>query len=242
MSVKLLLVGCGNMGFAMLDGWVRSGKLVPGEVFAIEPNEALRERAAKLGVAVAASADDVPAGIDPTVVIFAVKPQMMHDVVPAYRRFTDKAAFVSIAAGTGVAALESLLGSDVPIIRCMPNTPAAIGRGMMVVYANGSVSAETKAFVSELLSASGVRLPLHRMPCGGRREGGPAGGRGEAARHADGLRCRQPCPRKRRGTGTAARAGDQPQRHDGGGTRRADGRGSPEVAGGGCRGSRSCAR
>ncbi|MEX0404497.1 pyrroline-5-carboxylate reductase [Aquibium sp. LZ166] len=155
MSVKLLLVGCGNMGFAMLDGWVRSGKLVPGEVFAIEPNEALRERAAKLGVAVAASADDVPAGIDPTVVIFAVKPQMMRDVVPAYRRFTDKAAFVSIAAGTGVAALESLLGSDVPIIRCMPNTPAAIGKGMMVVYANGSVSAETKAFVSELLSASG---------------------------------------------------------------------------------------
>ncbi len=155
MSVKLLLVGCGNMGFAMLDGWLRSGKLVPGEVFVIEPNQALSDRAAKLGAAVAAAVDEVPAATDPTIVIFAVKPQMMRDVVPAYRRFKGKAAFVSIAAGTGVATLEELLGSEAPIIRCMPNTPAAIGKGMMVVFANAQVSSETRDFVAELLSTSG---------------------------------------------------------------------------------------
>lgn len=155
MSVKLLLVGCGNMGFAMLDGWLASGKFVPGEVLVVEPNDALRDRATNLGVAVAASADDVPAAVDPTIVILAVKPQMMREVAPHYRRFKDHAAFVSIAAGTSVATLEALLGDQTPIIRCMPNTPAAIGKGMMVVFANPKVADETKAFVSELLSASG---------------------------------------------------------------------------------------
>ena len=56
MSVRLILVGCGNMGHAMLDGWLRSGRLMPAEVIVVEPNEALRERAGRLGAATAATA------------------------------------------------------------------------------------------------------------------------------------------------------------------------------------------
>lgn len=156
MTVKVVLVGCGNMGYAMLSGWLKSGKLIAGETFVVEPNEALRERAGKLGSAVAADAAGLPGELKPNIVIFAVKPQVMRAVVPAYRRFAaGGTTFVSIAAGTGIAVFEELLGGSTGIIRCMPNTPAAIGKGMMVMVSNAHASGEAKAFVADLLSASG---------------------------------------------------------------------------------------
>ena len=62
MSVMVVLAGCGNMGFAMLSGWLKSAKLAPAEGFVVEPNPELRERAAKLGAETAASAAELPAG------------------------------------------------------------------------------------------------------------------------------------------------------------------------------------
>jgi pyrroline-5-carboxylate reductase len=156
MAVSVILVGCGNMGFAMLSGWLKSGKLIAGEAFVVEPNDALRERAAKLGSAAAADAGALPADIRPNIVVFAVKPQVMREVVPAYRRFAATGAtFLSIAAGTGIAVFEEILGKSAAVIRCMPNTPAAIGKGMMVMVSNANVSREAKDFVADLLSASG---------------------------------------------------------------------------------------
>jgi pyrroline-5-carboxylate reductase len=125
MSVRLILVGCGNMGHAMLDGWLRSGRLVPAEVIVVEPNEALRERAGRLGAGTAATASELPAGIDPTLVVFAVKPQVMRAVVPDYRRFAEKAAFLSIAAGVPIATMQDILGDRAAIIRCMPPSARA---------------------------------------------------------------------------------------------------------------------
>jgi pyrroline-5-carboxylate reductase len=156
MAVSVVLVGCGNMGFAMLSGWLKSAKLIAGETFVVEPNEALRQRAAKLGSGAVADAAALPAALKPNIVIFAVKPQVMREVVPAYRRFTGAGTtFVSIAAGTGIAVFEELLGSSAAVIRCMPNTPAAIGKGMMVMVSNAKVSSQAKDFVGDLLSASG---------------------------------------------------------------------------------------
>ncbi|MDP3895441.1 MAG: pyrroline-5-carboxylate reductase [Mesorhizobium sp.] len=156
MAVMVVLAGCGNMGFAMLSGWLNSGRLAPGELLVVEPSEALRARAAALGVEVVASAAEIATEVAPKLVIFAVKPQVMRDVVPAYRRFTDAGTtFLSIAAGTGIKVFEDILGPSTPIIRCMPNTPAAIGKGMMVTFANPHVSPATQQFVAELLSASG---------------------------------------------------------------------------------------
>ena len=110
-------------------------------MFVVEPNAELRERAGKLGAATAASAADLPADIAPVLVIFAVKPQVMRDVVPGYARFAGGGTtFLSIAAGIGIAVFEELLGASAAIVRCMPNTPAAIGKGMMVVVSNPNVS------------------------------------------------------------------------------------------------------
>ncbi|HEU4986487.1 MAG TPA: pyrroline-5-carboxylate reductase, partial [Rhizobiaceae bacterium] len=121
-----------------------------------------RARAEKLGVNAHSSAETLD-DTAPDLVIFAIKPQVIRDVVPAYRRFADTGtAFVSVAAGTGIATFEEILGSQAAIIRCMPNTPAAIGKGMMVVFANRNVREEAKSFVMELLATSGAVATIDR--------------------------------------------------------------------------------
>lgn len=156
MARLVVLVGCGNMGFAMLSGWLKSGKLAPHEVQVVEPNADLRQRAAGIGATTTADAQGLPQSIAPTLVIFAVKPQVMRDIVPQYRSFASMGAtFLSIAAGTGIKVFEDILGANAAVIRCMPNTPAAIGKGMMVTFANPHVSKGAGDFVADLLSASG---------------------------------------------------------------------------------------
>lgn len=156
MSKKVVLVGCGNMGHAMLEGWLRTGRLKPADVAVVEPVDALRSRAAELGCDAVAAADNLAPDSDPTLVVFAVKPQVIRDVVPYYRSFAGgRIAFLSVAAGTRIVTFEEILGDGVPVIRCMPNTPASIGKGMMVVVANGKVKDDTMRFVTDLLAASG---------------------------------------------------------------------------------------
>lgn len=155
MDRNVVLVGCGNMGYAMLRGWLAAKVLGAGAITVVEPNEALRKRAADEGVEALGDAAGLEAGSVPDLVIFAVKPQVIGDVVPAYRRFAGDATFLSVAAGTGTATFEEILGRDAAVMRCMPNTPAAIGKGMMVLFANRNVHEDTKTFVGELLATSG---------------------------------------------------------------------------------------
>lgn len=156
MTIRLVLAGCGNMGYAMLTGWVNAGKLKPDETFVVEPNADLRKRAETLGCHTAADAGEIPTDAVPQLVVIAVKPQVIRTVTQAYARFGDgRTTFVSIAAGTPVATFEEVLGNRAPVMRCMPNTPAAIGKGMMVLYSNALVSDDVKRTVADLLSASG---------------------------------------------------------------------------------------
>jgi pyrroline-5-carboxylate reductase len=156
MNKKLVLVGCGNMGFAMLSGWLKAGRLGPDEILVIEPGEALRHRLSGLKVEAVADAAELPPALAPRLVLFAIKPQLVRAVVPSYRRFAASGAtFLSIAAGTRISLFEELLGADAPIMRCMPNTPAAIGKGMMVLVANGKVTPDMDAFIEDLMATSG---------------------------------------------------------------------------------------
>ncbi|MCG6113964.1 MAG: pyrroline-5-carboxylate reductase [Mesorhizobium sp.] len=156
MTIRVVLVGCGNMGRAMLSGWLAAGRVAQEEVAVVEPGHENAEKARKLGVSVAAEPDSLGTDVRPELVVLAMKPQAVAEVVPAYRRFAETgSAFVSVAAGTSIAAFEAILGSDTAILRCMPNTPASIGRGMMVTVSNANVDAPTERFVSDLLSASG---------------------------------------------------------------------------------------
>jgi pyrroline-5-carboxylate reductase len=156
MSLRVVLVGAGNMGFAMLAGWLDAGVLAAGEIAVVEPAQALRDRAASRGVRTVADAGAL-AGETPELVVLAVKPQVIRDVAAGYRGFAGTGAtFLSIAAGVTVQALAEVLGEATPIMRCMPNTPAAIGKGMMVTFSGPGVTAATAALVDWLLSASGA--------------------------------------------------------------------------------------
>ncbi len=148
---KILLVGCGKMGGAMLQGWLADAGL--GPFVAVEPGPA--PAAAHARVRHVADDAAIPADFVPDVVVFATKPQVMNDVVPAYRRFA-RALFVSIAAGTTIATFERHLGSGIAIVRAMPNTPASVGRGISGAYASPAVSPDQRALADRLLRSVGA--------------------------------------------------------------------------------------
>jgi len=148
--VDIILVGCGNMGFAMLDGWVKASD---ARFHVVEPDDGLRARAEGVGAMGYAGAAELPGDLEPALVFLAVKPQSMAVVAPDYARYAS-ATFVSVAAGTTVASLKDWLG-DVAVIRTMPNTPAAVGEGMLVSFASTGVSGEMRAQVDRLLACCG---------------------------------------------------------------------------------------
>jgi pyrroline-5-carboxylate reductase len=150
----IVLVGCGQMGTAMLHGWL--AKRMAGHFIVVEPAGAPPRLAEAAHVVWRRTPDELAADIDPEAVVFAVKPQIIDDVLPPYRRFSrPRTLFVSIAAGTTIARLARHLGNDAAIIRCMPNTPAAIGRAITVACANPQVSEGQRRLCSALLAAIG---------------------------------------------------------------------------------------
>ncbi len=156
MAASLLLAGGGKMGGALLEGWLAQG--TPADSIAvIEPNpDAARLLAERTGVRVVEAAELTPPGFEPDVVIFAVKPQVMEEVAPAYKRFAGgTTVFLSIAAGINLRTYESLLGADTAIVRSMPNTPAAIRRGITVACANARVGPDQQRLCHGLLEAVG---------------------------------------------------------------------------------------
>lgn len=156
-QAQIVLVGCGNMGFAMLSGWLEKKVVQPESVWVVEPTESLLDRAANLGVHAVTGAADLPPDLNARLLLFAIKPQLMDAVLPAYEALVTHAnpAIVSVAAGIGVDRFEMAYGSSRAVIRVMPNTPSAVGQGMMVIYANPQVSQVQLDLVHLLMEASG---------------------------------------------------------------------------------------
>ena len=152
---SVVLVGGGKMGSALAAGWLR-GRLAPAQLTIVEPDRSAAGRLAPLGAACVEAAAALPRALDPAAIIFAVKPQAMAEVVPLYAGVGSPACVhLSIAAGWPTALLERDLGAA-PIVRAMPNTPAAIGRGMTVAYANRAAGSDQRALCEGLLGAVGA--------------------------------------------------------------------------------------
>jgi pyrroline-5-carboxylate reductase len=151
-SGVIVLAGGGKMGGALLAGWLESG-VKAADIHVVEPDAGAAGRLAGLGVNVAAAAAALPERAE--IVIFAVTPQIRHDVVPQYSSLAaGDTPFLSIAAGCKISLFESHLGA-VPVVRSMPNTPAAIGLGMTVAVANRQTSEAQRALCQRLLEAVG---------------------------------------------------------------------------------------
>ncbi|WP_372834275.1 pyrroline-5-carboxylate reductase [Puniceibacterium confluentis] len=149
----LVLLGCGKMGSAMLEGWLGRG-LPATSVWVSDPHPSdwLRQQGVHLN-------QDLPAS--PAVVLIAVKPQMMSDALPSLQALGNgNTVFLSVAAGIPIATYERMLGEKTPIIRAMPNTPAAVGRGITAIIGNRYAGAADLDAAESLLSAVGevVRL------------------------------------------------------------------------------------
>ncbi len=146
----IALAGAGKMGGAMLTGWLSQG-LDPSRVVVIDPMPsaeigALATRGVRLNPAEAPEAETL---------VIAVKPQMFREAGPTLKRCVGASTLVvSIMAGTTIAALQEVVGGAV--VRAMPNTPAAIGRGITVAVPAPDVSAAQRAIADALLRATGA--------------------------------------------------------------------------------------
>ncbi|MDH2327325.1 pyrroline-5-carboxylate reductase [Cereibacter sp. SYSU M97828] len=149
----LVLLGCGKMGSAMLAGWLKQG-LPPASVHVTEPRPSdwLIATGVRLN-------GDLPG--DPAVVLIAVKPQMMADALPGLKSLGGgKTLFLSVAAGISIAAYEAMLGAGTPIIRAMPNTPAAVSRGITALIGSDAATAAHLDLAEGLLAAVGETVRL----------------------------------------------------------------------------------
>lgn len=151
---NLVLVGAGKMGAAMLSGWLDQGIDVQ-KIYILDPQmpEHVQALAKRHNLVLNPDLSDIE-----TVgtVVLAVKPQVMADVTREIAVLgAHKPVFISIAAGCTIASFENVFGSDAAIVRAMPNTPAAIGRGMTVACGNHFVGQDQKVFATQLLAAVG---------------------------------------------------------------------------------------
>lgn len=123
------IVGVGNMGGAIARALLETRG--PASLVLIDPapSNNIAAQMAEAGVPMLASGDDL-GNTEPATILLAVKPQLMAQVAPGYRRFARKALFVSLAAGTTLQSLDGWLDRPTALVRCMPNLPASIGKGM----------------------------------------------------------------------------------------------------------------
>jgi len=150
---NVALVGAGKMGGALLDGWIGLG-VDPARVVVMEPQpaasiEALSARGLRI--------NPDPASICPDAIIIAVKPQIAPEIMPGVASLmAPSTVVVSIMAGRTIAFLAGTLPPDAAVVRAMPNTPAAIGRGITVAVPNSRVSPAQRQLADALLTATGA--------------------------------------------------------------------------------------
>src|SRR5262245_54538152 len=151
---SVLLIGAGRMGGALLKGWVQSGAFAA--IHAIEPTPSpavkalARDKTITLHLALERGLPNVSA------VVLALKPQVMkgeHDLLAALGR--TGALVLSIAAGVTTGFLSAALGPGVRIVRAMPNTPGAIGKGITVLFTPAKLTAADRILAESLMSSLG---------------------------------------------------------------------------------------
>jgi pyrroline-5-carboxylate reductase len=146
------------MGGALLSGWIEAGR-APASITVVEPEASSFRKATSAlppGIAHAKSPHELSGAYKPDIVVIAVKPQIMDEVAPNFRRFAqDGVVVLSIAAGRTIDYFQDAFGKRAAIVRAMPNTAASIQRGITAAIANAYVSAEQHALCEQLLVAVG---------------------------------------------------------------------------------------
>jgi pyrroline-5-carboxylate reductase len=157
-SIKpLLLVGCGNMGSALLTGWLRRG-LAADRVDILDPNlSGMAEKSVRHVYS------ELPDRLNPRTIVLAVKPQIIDDLLPTLLpHLSPDVLVLSIIAGKTIAQLSEKLGGHTNIVRAMPNTPASIGAGITAAFKHADVTAADKTLATRMLEAVGKTVWLEK--------------------------------------------------------------------------------
>jgi pyrroline-5-carboxylate reductase len=155
---RIAFIGGGNMARSLIGGLIRGG-LSPRRLAVAEPNDTLREMLAR-DSAVAVHAANEAAACDADVWVLAVKPQVVKTVCTELRTTARarRPLIISIAAGIRIGQLEAWLGGNMPIVRCMPNTPALVGAGATGACANVQCKPAQREIAQAILNASGLTV------------------------------------------------------------------------------------
>jgi len=157
-GARILVVGFGNMGSALVEGFLDKG-IAPEHMTVLDKADSAKAKAKTLGVSLIRSPQDL--AHKPQFIILAVKPQVMDVVVPEYAHLTSEGVcFISVAAGQTLKKLQGYLGASARIVRAMPNTPASVGAGVTVLCATSNLAVEQMAVAETLFGCVGEALWL----------------------------------------------------------------------------------
>jgi pyrroline-5-carboxylate reductase len=161
-SDKIAIIGGGNMGISLLGGLIAAG-FAPQNIYLSEPDATKREQISqRFGINV--TCDNVTAAINASVIILAVKPQVMGAIVQAIAAViqSPQQFIISIAAGITLKFLQNLFKPNTAIVRCMPNTPALVGEGATGLFANPYVTSAQLKLTTLILEAVGYTVWLKK--------------------------------------------------------------------------------
>ena len=158
MTMKITFIGAGNMASSLAGGMIAKG-MDPINVTLSDINEQQLQNVRKQ-LQVNTTRDNINACQKADVVVLAVKPQVMGEVLSPLKELFEqrKPLVMSIAAGITLTQLESWIGADTPIVRCMPNTPALVETGATGLYANANVSQAQREQARSIMGAVGLAL------------------------------------------------------------------------------------
>lgn len=152
---KISFIGGGNMAQALISGLLAKG-ILPEYITVSDPNPDNREQMQAKGINTIDSAKNPLDALMADVVVLAVKPQIMADVLADFSQVLDKQLIISVAAGLSTDSLTKMLNGYQNIVRAMPNTPAMVQAGATGLYATDSIDEQEKQLTTELMGASGL--------------------------------------------------------------------------------------
>lgn len=157
MTFSFLMIGCGEMGRAMLSGWMTQAWVKEVEIAIIKPS--MPKEANQDSVKWYCSLEDY--SNMPDIILLAVKPQTLKEVLPTLqKRFGIKPLYISIAAGITCKSYQQAIGNEVRLVRAMPNTPVSVGLGLTTMVATRNVTDIEREFVENLFLSLGTALWL----------------------------------------------------------------------------------
>ena len=151
---KIGIIGCGNMGVAILKGALASGVLAPEQAYVYDISPAARETAQNLGVNVMANDEEVCAESD--IILLAVKPQNAAETLEMCKKALDGKALMSIVAGVTVERLQNMIDGTPRILRIMPNTPALVFEGAFALCSDNDFTEEELAAAKAIYEKLGI--------------------------------------------------------------------------------------